>query len=296
MKLIKNIALVATVGATLAFPTTVTAEGTSPDIISFDHGSLDTLDVLGLGDHILAVPKQSLPAYLSDYAGDDYPDAGGLKSPDLEVIRKLQPELVLITGRQGDLFDDVSEDITVVNVGLPEGGFAEGANTRVLELAARFDATEKAKTALDKLWSHVEKQKRSIGGEPKVLVVTHNDGNYSLRQEPVVAELLALSSPDVPEGTETRTRGTRTFTPLTPDAMTVMKPTAILVVDRSAAIGDKALERKTLIDQLENAGMNDPEVTILSPGLWYLSGGGLQSIRLQVDEVLEAISRPVPKS
>ena len=69
----------------------VTAEGASPSVISFDHGSLDTLDALGLGDHILAVPKQSLTAYLSDYAGDAYPYAGGLKSLDLGVIRKLQP-------------------------------------------------------------------------------------------------------------------------------------------------------------------------------------------------------------
>lgn len=107
-----------------------------------------------------------------------------------------------------------------------------------------------------------------------------------------MAELLALSSPDVPEGTETLTRRTRTFTLLTLDAMTVMKSASILVVDRSAAIGDKALARKTLIDQLEKAGMNDPEITILSPGLWYLSGGGLQSIRFQVDEVLEAIRQP----
>lgn len=48
-------------------------------------------------------------------------------------------------------------------------------------------------------------QKQRIGGEPEVLVVTHNDGKYSLRLEPVVSELLGLGIPEVPEGTETIT-------------------------------------------------------------------------------------------
>jgi iron complex transport system substrate-binding protein len=35
--------------------------------------------------------------------------------------------------------------------------------------------------------------------------------------------------------------------------------------------------------------MEQPDVTILSPGLWYLSGGGLQSIRLQIEEVIQSL-------
>lgn len=295
MKLIKRMTLAATFGATLAFPAMVMAADTTPSVISFDHGSLDTLDALGLSNHILAVPKQSLPAYLAHYSRDVYPDAGGLKSPDLPMIEKLAPELVLITGRQGDLLDQLSNDITVVNVGLPEGSFAEGVNEQVLNLASRFGSREKARIALEELWDYVAKQKQRIGGEPEVLVVTHNDGKYSLRLEPVVSELLGLGIPEVPEGTETITRGTRTFTPLSPDVMAVMAPDIILVVDRSAAIGSTPLNRSQLSDRLAELGAAESRVTILSPGLWYLSGGGLRSIRLQVDEVLTAINQPAQK-
>ncbi|MCC4284154.1 ABC transporter substrate-binding protein [Marinobacter salarius] len=289
MTLIKRMALAATIGATLALPATAIASNASPGVISFNHGSLDTLEALDLGDHVLAVPKQSLPGYLSKYASDDYPDAGGLKSPDLEVIGNLKPDLVLITGRQGDMLDDVAEGIEVVNVGLPESDFAEGVNTRVLELAARFNATNRAEKALDGLWHYAETQKQTIEGSPQVLVITHNDGKYGLRHEPVVADLLGLSSPEIPEGTETFTRGPRTFTPLTPEVIAAMAPDAVLVVDRSASIGQPGLEKATLVGQLEAAGMDKPDVTILSPGLWYLSGGGLQSIRLQIEEVIQAL-------
>lgn len=65
-------AIATTVGATLALLAKIMAAVTTPGMISFDHGSLDTFDALGLNNHILAVPKQSLPAYLAHYAGDDY--------------------------------------------------------------------------------------------------------------------------------------------------------------------------------------------------------------------------------
>lgn len=292
MKLIKRMTLAATIGATMAFPAAVMAADTTQGVISFDHGSLDTLDTLGLNDHILAVPKQSLPDYLAHYAGDEYPDAGGLKSPDLETIAKLQPDLVLITSRQGDLLDQLSNDITVVDVGLPEGSFAEGVTEQVLNLASRFGSSEKARTALEELWDYVAKQKRRIEGEPEVLVVTHNDGKYSLRSEPTVTELLGLGLPEVPKGTETITRGARTFTPLTPEVMAVLAPDIILVVDRSAAIGSTPLNAIQLSERLAELGAADSQVTILSPGLWYLSGGGLRSIRLQVDEVLASMDPP----
>ncbi len=289
MTRIKRMALAATIGATLALPAFATASDAKLGIISFNHGSLDTLEALGLGNHVLAVPKQSLPGYLSKFASDEYPDAGGLKSPSLAVIDKLKPDLLLITGRQGDRLENVAEGIKVVNVDLPEGGFAEGVNTRVLELAARFDATERAEQALNELWNYTEAQKLTIEDSPQVLVITHNDGKYGLRQESVVTDLLELSSPEIPEGTKTFTHGTRTFTPLTPEVIATMAPDVVLVVDRSASIGQPGLKKATLVGQLETAGMDETNVTILSPGLWYLSGGGLQSIRLQIEEVLEAV-------
>lgn len=46
MTLIKRMALAATIGATLALPATAIASNASPGVISFNHGSLDTLEAL----------------------------------------------------------------------------------------------------------------------------------------------------------------------------------------------------------------------------------------------------------
>lgn len=111
----------------------------------------------------------------------------------------------------------------------------------MLNLASRFGAREKAQVALEELWDYLAEQKQRIGGKPEVLVVTHNDSKYSLRSERVVTELLGIGSPEAPEGTETITQGTRTFTTLTPEVIAMMAPDIILVVDRSAAIGSTPL-------------------------------------------------------
>ncbi len=47
-------------------------------VATFDLGSLDTLDALGLSDQVVGVPKSSLPEYLEQYSADDVNDIGGL--------------------------------------------------------------------------------------------------------------------------------------------------------------------------------------------------------------------------
>ena len=48
------------------------------------------------------------------------------------------------------------------------------------------------------------------------------------------------------------------------------------------------LPQQALQSALNDAGAST-HVVVLNPGLWYLSGGGLQSVRLQVDEVVNAV-------
>ena len=141
---------------------------------------------------------------------------------------------------------------------------------------------------LDALWQHVEAQKATLADAGTVTVVTHNNGNFSLRQEALVYELLALTPAAVPDSVQPVVRGERTFYPVTADVLAQMAPDNLLVVDRSAAIGDEPLAPETLKASLAEAGVST-EVVVLNPGLWYLSGGGLQSVRLQVDEVVNAV-------
>lgn len=90
----KTAALAAALG--LAGCASIQDSNHTPDVVSYDHGALDTLVALGQEDAVLAVPKAQLPDYLQEVAAN-LPDAGSLKVPDLESLKTLQPDLILTT-------------------------------------------------------------------------------------------------------------------------------------------------------------------------------------------------------
>ncbi|WP_445395929.1 ABC transporter substrate-binding protein [Zobellella sp. An-6] len=258
-------------------------------VASFDHGSLDTLDALGLGEQVVAVPKQALPGYLARYAADGYVDIGGLRSPDFAALTAAAPSLILITGRQGDLQARLEAVAPVRDMSLAGEGYWEGFSHKVRTLAGEFEASAAADQALAELERDIAELRNGMDTDSRVLVVTHNDGRYSLRNDPVVSGLLGLEAPALPAGVESRSSGNRTFTPLTPAQIAQAAPDVLLVVDRSAAIGTGALDPAALRGELDAAGGESVKLGYLSPALWYLSGGGLQSLRLQLEEVAEAL-------
>ncbi len=264
-----------------------------PTVISYDHGALDTLNALGLSDKVVAIPQQSLPNYLAHLVDNGVIDAGGLKTPDLAVIKELKPDLVLLTGRQGESVEEVQAITEVRDVTLAEGNYKIALTAKVRDLAALYDQQDKADDQLADLWQHVDDSRQKLADKGPVVVVTHNLGNFSLRGEPVVFELLGLTQPTVPEGVESITRGTRVFTPMTPETLATMAPDVLFVVDRSAAIGDEPLDAAQLKAAFATVGGGEIRVKVLSPGLWYLSGAGLESTRLQVEEVVDALQYTV---
>ena len=81
----------------------VTLEEKPEKVVVFDFGFLDTLDALGVD--VTAVPQANVPSYLDKYADEAaYENAGGLKEPDFEAIAAMDPDVIFISGRQGDAY------------------------------------------------------------------------------------------------------------------------------------------------------------------------------------------------
>lgn len=259
-------------------------------IASFDLGSLDTLDVLGLSEQVVGVPKQNLPAYLDQYRADHYADIGGLRSPDVEAIRASQPSLILYTGRQGDWEAELGNIAPLLNTGVTGDDYLAAFDANVRELASQLAVENDAEEALENLHAEIERQREALSDAPTTLVVTHNGGNLMLNQHPVVHDVLGIATVEMPASVTSETRGTRTFTPLSPEAVSEIDPEVVLVVDRSAAIGDEPADADALAKTLLDAGAEKARVVMLTPALWYLSGGGLQSLALQVEEVAAALN------
>ncbi|MEL7967258.1 ABC transporter substrate-binding protein [Vreelandella neptunia] len=259
-------------------------------IATFDLGSLDTLDALGLKEQVVGVPKASLPDYLEQYVADGVTNIGGLRSPDMDALGESEPSLILYTGRQGEWEEELSEIAPLLNTSLQGDDYLTAFDANIRELASRLAVEGKAEEALGILHAEIETQREALSNAPRTLVVTHNGGNLMLNQHPVVHDVLGIATVEMPASVTSETRGTRTFTPLSPEAISEIDPEVLLVVDRSAAIGDEPADADALAKTLLDAGAEKAQVVMLTPALWYLSGGGLQSLALQVEEVAAALN------
>jgi iron complex transport system substrate-binding protein len=286
-----NLRKILAIGTLVAFSQLSTAETQLPKAAIFDLGSLDTIAALGLEDNIVGVPKQGLPDYLKQFNKDSYADIGGLKNPDLTVLKKLNPDLIVITGRQAGQKDALEKIGKVKQVDASGDNYWESFSANVSSIAALFNAENAAKTALKELNTNIKSTKADIKGNPTILVVTHNNGSFGLRNEPIVTQLLGLEASKVPSHVTPQKRGTRTFTSLSVNNIAEMKPTTLFIIDRSAAIGNtkESLNIEKLQSELAAQGGQSIQVAYLSPKLWYLSGNGLQSLRMQVKEIADAL-------
>src|SRR5690554_1900738 len=85
-------------------------------VVVFDFGTLDTLDKLGV--EVVGVAQGNIPSYLEKYESDEYENIGSLKEPDFEKIAEIDPDIILISGRQADSYDELQKLGPTVYVGV----------------------------------------------------------------------------------------------------------------------------------------------------------------------------------
>src|SRR5699024_766239 len=144
----------------------------------FDMGSLDTLDKLG--NEVTGVPQQSVPDYLSKYEGDEYENVGGLKEPDFEKIAEIDPDLIIISGRQGDMYDELQELGDTISLGVDTDNYMESFEDNVNTIGEIFDKETEAADALDAIEEKIDKAKETAEEADKNgLIMLANDDKIS---------------------------------------------------------------------------------------------------------------------
>lgn len=254
-------------------------------VVVFDFGALDTLDALGV-EEVVGLPKMNIPNYLSKYEGDEYENVGSLKEPDFEKIHSLDPDLILISGRQSELYDDFAEIAPTIYVGLDTTRYMDSFKENVNTLAEIFGKEEVAKTELEKIDDKIaalhEKASKDNG---KSLVILANEGKMSAygpsSRFGIIHDVFGFAPVD--EGIEVSTHGQN----VSFEYLHEQNPDYLFVIDRGTAIGGESSSKQLVENDLvkkTNAYKND-KIVYLDPENWYLSGGGLESVSAMADEV-----------
>lgn len=254
-------------------------------VVVFDFGSLDTLDKLGV--KVKGLPKGNLPSYLEHYNSDEYQNTGGLKEPDFEAINAMEPDLIIISGRQLDLYDEFAQIAPTIYLAVDTNRYMESFKANAETLGQIFGKEEEVKQELEKIDAAVEelRKKAEEAGDKKGLIVLTTGGKVSAYGSGSRFGLIhdEFGIKPVDENIEASTHGMS----ISFEYLAEKDPDYLFVVDRDAVVAGQAAAKEVIENDLvkNTKAYQDGKIIYLDPNYWYLSGGGLISVSEMVKEV-----------
>ncbi len=262
---------------------------TNPQKVAiFDFSVLDTLDTLGV-DVEVGLPVANIPSYLSQYE-EIATDLGGIKEPDIEAIFNFEPDIIFISGRQSDYYDELSEIAPTVYVDLDSATYMEDFTYNVTYLAQIFNKEEEAESMLSDIENRIEEIKAIANeSDEKALIVLTNDGAVSAygsgSRFGIIHDVLEVKQAD--ENIEVSTHGQE----VSFEYISEVNPDILFVIDRNDIVSSDVEYTNPLENELvlgTNAGQNG-KIIMLDSEIWYLAGGGLSSVAEMIEEVAAAL-------
>ncbi len=256
------------------------------NVAVLDFGHLDTLIALGKEDAVTGTATENMPAYLADTA-DQFENVGTLKEPNVEALANLAPELIIISNRLVDFAEQLEEIAPVVVLSVDYTDYWGSVQKNITTLGTIFDEEAAADEAIATLNEEIEDvQAKTAGISEKTLTLLLNDGSMSAfstgSRFGFIYDTLGFTPVDA--AIEDSTHGQSVGY----EGLLEINPQILFVVDRTAAIGTASDENAALLENdfvYQTDAYKNNKIINLSSDLWYLSGGGIESIHLMVEEV-----------
>ena len=259
-------------------------------VVVFDYGVADILKNLGV-DAVVGLPKNGkMPEILSNYSDDKYTNVGSLKETDFEAVESLNPDLIIIGGRQAEDIDSFKEIAPTVNLAVDGQDYMNSFKTVVTDLGNLFDKQDEAKKAIDEIEAKIAKVNKTVTEKGLTAsVVMANEGSISTFSAKSRYGLIynGLGFTEVDKNIDDSTHGQQ----VSFEYFLENKSDYVFVVDRGAVTGKGEAASKLF----DNEVMNKTEVAkngnivYLNSVIWYTMTGGIESTNQMIDEIADAI-------
>lgn len=259
-------------------------------VVVFDYGVADILKNLGV-DAVVGLPKNGkMPEILSNYSDDKYTNVGSLKETDFEAVESLNPDLIIIGGRQAEDIDSFKEIAPTVNLAVDGQDYMNSFKTVVTDLGNLFDKQDEAKKAIDEIEAKIAKVNKTVTEKGLTAsVVMANEGSISVFSAKSRYGLIynGLGFAEVDKNIDDSTHGQQ----VSFEYFLENKSDYVFVVDRGAVTGKGEAASKLF----DNEVMNKTEVAkngnivYLNSVIWYTMTGGIESTNQMIDEIADAI-------
>lgn len=287
---------------------TVTLPKNSDKVVIFDLGVASTFAALDLEENIIGLPKgennASLGNTISDiYESDEeYVNLGGLKEPDYEALAALDPEIVMIHGRQansnvvGEL-EKAAPNAEIIYVAADNSNYFEDVKEMTMFIGEMYDVQDKAQELVDDMDSKLAEVNEKVSAtELPTLFIQTNGGNLSYhgvggRYDFIYSDLGLVSANDEQDEVTDSHGNEISF-----EFVAETNPALILVMDRGAAISDgEPTSTDILVNEVTSGvdAIKNDNVYELNPQNWYLNAGGYLTALSQIEEVNEAVETAI---
>ncbi|WP_186578198.1 siderophore ABC transporter substrate-binding protein [Aquibacillus kalidii] len=253
-------------------------------VVVFDYGTLDTLDKLGV--EVTAIPQDNLPTYLEKYQDGKYENAGTLFEPDFEKLAEIDPDLIIISGRTSEVYDDLKELAPTIYMGVDTTRYMDSFKENVTLIGEIFGKEAEAEKELAAIDESIEELKGKVSESGKNgLIILTNDGSISAygagSRFGIIHDVFGVTPVD--DTIEVATHGQN----VSFEYIAEKDPDYLFVIDRNKIVGGEYSAEKTLDNELVNGtkAATEDNIVYLNPEYWYVSGGGLISVAEMVNEV-----------
>ncbi len=244
-----------------------------------------------MGVNVTGVPKGSIPDYLEKYKSDKYANAGSLKEPDFDKLAQINPDLIIISGRQASLYDQLKEIAPTVHLGVDTTRYMDSFKENLNKIGTIFgkqDEIDKELEAIEK--SIADLKEKAEASNKEALIILANDDKISAygpnSRFGIIHDVFGV--PAVDKNIEVSTHGMN----VSFEYVVEQNPEMLYVIDRGAVVGSESSAKQVVENDLtkKTKAYKNDNIVYLNPDYWYLSGGGLVSVQEMVNEIDESLS------
>ncbi|MEJ6394835.1 siderophore ABC transporter substrate-binding protein [Gymnodinialimonas sp. 2305UL16-5] len=258
----------------------------TPDVVAvLDAAAIDTITALGV--EVDAVPDMPPLDYLTE-AMAEAERVGSLFEPDFEALAALGPDLIIAGGRSSRQVAPLSEIAPTVDMTIWGDDLIGQTHARLAAYGEIFDRAAQAEALSRMLNTRLTEAAAAVEGQGNALILLANGGNVSAYGDDSRFGWLhtAIGLPEAFEALSAETHGEAVSFEFIAD----VNPDWILVIDRAAAIGQNGEAAAATLDNplvASTTAAQTGQILYLDSGPLYLAGGGVQSMMMTLDEVIE---------
>lgn len=247
----------------------------------------------------LDVPFQGMakaysPSYLQKYVDDkSIVDVGAVFKPNFDAISRLAPDLIIMDNVFPHDFTEMIKIGPTLVFGVPEKGenYVKSIRENLLLTAKIFDVEEKAEQLIEKLDSDIITAKEIIAkSDLKAMFIIHTEGAFRLYNEKTKYGFVFndFGVKNAAENIEIDVASNHGHA-INSEFILEKNPDILFVIDRDAIMNNtnKSTNISNPLLNRTNAFKNN-KVIYLTPDAWFLSGSGLISFNIVIQDILKA--------